>query len=103
MAYRRKPVKKHPAAKDKNYYPRDNPKLRAEFHKERHDAIMEERRNNAMDAIYEKWQLNPPKSPEGYPRPTGKKKRKRNTSIGARSSSLKINRPSSGWGSTLNL
>ena len=95
-------------AVDVNYNPRDHPKIKE--HLGQSLASWEERRGKAIDAQVKKWQLNPPKSPEGYPSPEVRghhptsgpmdvlksSKRRQNTSRGVRSSSLKIN-------STLNL
>ena len=113
MAYNRKAVKHttkkgmggHIRPMDWNYYPRDNPNI-SEYHKEQIEqglARWEEGRNKAIDAQVEKWQLNPPKSPEGYPRPTSKKKRSSNTNVSTGSSSLKINRPNRLWDTPLNI
>ena len=61
----------HIRAQDWNYYPSDNPRIR-ESHKEHVEqslARFEEIRQKGIDAQVEKWQRNPPKSPEGYPHP----------------------------------
>ena len=69
------------------------------------DRILSEWGNRQKEQV-KKWQLNPPKSPEGYPSPEVRGhhptsgpmdvlKRRQNTSRGVRSSSLAINLPTS--------